>query len=297
MGTELTRRTVDTSLPLWSAAALESAPDVVAQIHADYVAAGATVLTANTFRTNTRALAKAGIAQRARDLTFKAVALARRAAAAAGGGVRVAGSLAPVEDCYMPELAPAVEALDIEHGELARNLADAGVDLMLIETMNSVREAVAAARAAASTGKPLWVSFTLGADGALLSGETLTSAVAAVRPFRPEAVLVNCVPVAQIAAALSDLRMAADGLIYGAYGNVGHIDDTVGWTLTDAVTPEQYAAAAQGWRAQGAGIIGGCCGTHPGHIRALVKGMQIVDSQSGEWMASDSPPSTLHSLL
>ncbi len=272
MGTELTRRNVNTTLPLWSAAALDSSPDVVAQIHADYVAAGATVLTANTFRTNTRALAKAGIAHRARELTFKAVALARQTADAAGGRVRVAGSMAPVEDCYMPELAPSTADMDAEHGALARNLADAGVDFMLIETMNTVREAVAAAGAAASTGKPLWVSFTLGEDGALLSGESLASAVAAVRPFQPEAVLINCVPVAQIAAGLSELRAAAGGLRYGAYGNVGHVDDTVGWTLTDAVTPEQYAKAAQGWRSHGASIIGGCCGTHPGHIRAIALG-------------------------
>lgn len=269
MGTELTRRNVDTTLPLWSAAALDSAPQVVAQIHADYVAAGATVLTANTFRTNTRALAKAGLAHRARDLTFKAVSLARQATAVAGRSVRVAGSLAPVEDCYTPELVPSAAEVDVEHGALARNLADAGVDLMLIETMNTVREAVAAARAAANTGKPFWVSFTLGADGALLSGESLASAVAAVRPFRPEAVLINCVPVAQIAAALTELQMVAHGLRFGAYGNVGHVDDTVGWTLTDAVTPAQYADAARGWRAQGASIIGGCCGTHPGHIRAI----------------------------
>lgn len=269
MGTELTRRNVDTTLPLWSAAALDSAPDIVAQIHADYVAAGATVLTANTFRTNTRALAKGGIAHRARDLNFKAVALARQAASAAGGSVRVAGSMAPVEDCYTPGLVPAAAELDTEHGALARTLADAGVDLLLIETMNTVREAVSAARAAARTGKPLWVSFTLGEDGALLSGESLSSAVAAVRPFQPQAVLVNCVPVAQIAAALTQLLVTAEGLPFGVYGNVGHVDDTVGWTLTDAVTPEQYAKAARGWRAQGASIIGGCCGTHPGHIRAI----------------------------
>jgi S-methylmethionine-dependent homocysteine/selenocysteine methylase len=272
MGTELTRRGVDTALPLWSAIALDNAPDTVRQIHADYIAAGADILTANTFRTNTRALGKAGIAHRAHELTQRAVSLARDAAC---GRARVAGSIAPVEDCYTPDLVPTEAELAREHGELAAALASAGVDLMLVETMNTAREAAAACAAAHATGRPLWVSFTLGADNHLLSGESLAAAVAAVSRFAPEAVLVNCIPVAQCESALGVLShaLSAAGLAastrFGAYGNVGHVDDAVGWTLTNAVTPEAYALAAQRWCALGASIIGGCCGTTPAHIAAL----------------------------
>jgi S-methylmethionine-dependent homocysteine/selenocysteine methylase len=280
MGTELTRRGVDTTLPLWSTIALDAAPDVVRQIHADYLGAGATILTANTFRTNIRVLSRAGIAHRARELTFRAVELARHAIAHTphpgilplGEGVKVAGSIAPVEDCYSPDLAPSDAELAAEHDALARNLSDAGVDLMLVETHNTIREAVAAARAARATGKPLWVSFTLGPDNHLLSGEALPDAVGAVMPFGPQAVLVNCIPVAQVSAALRILRSATPPRVrIGAYGNVGHVDDVVGWTLTDAVSPDTYAEAAQGWRAVGATIIGGCCGTTPDHIRAIAR--------------------------
>jgi homocysteine S-methyltransferase len=277
MGTELTRRGVDTTLPLWSASALDAAPGVVAQIHTDYLAAGAVVLTTNTFRTNARALAKAGVAHRARELTFTAVAVAHAAIRSRGAEERgrrplplLAGSMAPVEDCYSPDLVPSDDELAVEHGELARNLADAGVDLILAETHNTIREAVAAARAAHATGKPLWVSFTLGPDDHLLSGEALPDAVRAILPFGPQAVLVNCIPVAQVSSALRILRAATPMHIpIGAYGNVGHVDDTVGWTLTDAVTPEAYAEAAREWRDLGATIIGGCCGTTPAHIRAI----------------------------
>lgn len=267
LGTELTRRGCDTRLPLWSARALLDAPEVVAQIHADYRAAGAEVLTANTFRTNRRALDKAGLGDQVAALTGRAVRLAREAAA----GARVAGSMAPVEDCYTPSLVPDETALRAEHGELAAALAAAGCDLILVETMNTVREAKIAAEAAAATGLPLWVSFTLGADHALLSGETLTHALAAVRPLNPQAVLVNCIPVAQVAGALEALSAARGGwpVAFGAYANVGHVDDEVGWTLTDAVSPAAYAAVARGWRAQGATILGGCCGTSPAHIVAL----------------------------
>jgi S-methylmethionine-dependent homocysteine/selenocysteine methylase len=279
MGTELTRRGVDTSLPLWSAIALDSAPDIVRQIHADYIAAGAHVITTNTFRTNTRALAKAGIESRAAELTRRAVDLAHAAISESRTpGVRVAGSLAPVEDCYTPDLVPEPAALAREHGELARNLAAAGVDLFLVETMNTIREAEAAVAAAAAHGvdKPIWVSFTLAPDDMLLSGETLRDAVGAIARYEPEAVLVNCIPVAQIDGALTRLKaaLASAGLDarFGAYGNVGHVDDVVGWTLTHAVSPEDYAVQARGWRALGATIIGGCCGTGPAHVAAVADG-------------------------
>lgn len=272
MGTELTRRGVDTHLPLWSAKALMDAPDVVAQIHADYVTAGAQVLTSNTFRTNVRALGKANLGHRARELTFTAVALARQAAQA-GANVKVAGSLAPVEDCYSPDLVPSEAELDAEHGELARNLADAGCDFILVETMNTIREAVAGAKAAAAIGLPFWVSFTLDSQNNLVSGESISAAVQAILPLQPQAMLVNCIPVAQISGALGLLRAALDGsnIPFGAYGNVGHVDDEVGWTLTHAVSPAAYAEAAQDWQRLGASIIGGCCGTLPAHIAQLAK--------------------------
>ena len=277
MGTELTRRGVDTTLPLWSAIALDAAPDVVEQIHRDYLDAGAHVLTTNTFRTNVRALAKAGIAHRARELTFRAVELGRRAIAlsprAGAFHVQIAGSIAPVEDCYSPDLVPGDAELAEEHAVLARNLADAGVDLILVETQNTIREAVAAACAARATSKPLWVSFTLDGQNRLLSGEPLRDAVQAVLRFEPQAVLVNCIPVRQVATALKLLRSAAPPHVFiGAYANVGHVDETVGWTLTNAISPRAYAEAAREWRDLGAMIIGGCCGTTPEHIAALASG-------------------------
>jgi homocysteine S-methyltransferase len=297
MGTELARRGIDTGLPLWSANALLSAPVVVEQIHRDYIAAGAQVITTDTFRTNIRTLARAGMLERARELTFKAVELARRARVLARaepdetdasqqpsqgvahrGRVMIAGSIAPVEDCYSPELVPYDESVLLaEHTELARNLADAGCDLLLIETMNTVCEATAAARAAAATGLPTWVSFMLGPDNRLLSGEALDVAVRAVLAFRPRALLLNCLPVAQVNSALDALRDAINAAHHspsaikiGVYANAGHVGEQ-GWSMEHGVTPHAYAAAAVQWREAGADIIGGCCGTGPEHIRALAQ--------------------------
>lgn len=281
-GTELTRRGVDTSLPLWSAGALIHAPDVVRAIHSDYLRAGADIITVNTFRTHRRSLAKGGLGDRAREITRFAVQLVREAVEQTtqrtNNPIFVAGSIAPLEDCYSPHRVPPDDELRTEHAEMAQHLVEAGCDLLLVETMNTIREAVIAVEAARSTGLPVIVSFVCaGATGRsvapgetarLLSGEPLADAVRATEPLDPAAILINCAPVAMVDGLLCALRAATDRPT-GAYGNVGHVDDRVGWTLTDAVTPDDYALAARTWRERGASIIGGCCGTTPDHIAAL----------------------------
>ena len=164
-GTELQRRGVDTSLPLWSARALVEAPDVLRAIHADYAAAGADIITTNTFRTHGRTLTRAGLGERAHALNQLAVQIAREAAQQADREIFVAGSISPLEDCYSPQLVPPDGELWIEHAEMARDLAQAGCDLLLVETMNTIREAVIAARCAATTGLPVCVSFVAGRNG------------------------------------------------------------------------------------------------------------------------------------
>src|SRR5262245_8462886 len=196
-GTELERRGARTPLPLWSAAPLLTAPQLVREVHRDHVAAGAEVATADTFRTIRRTLARAGMdPRRARELTKTAVRLAREGVedarraspAAAARTVRVAGSVAPLEDCFRPDLVPDDATLRAEHGLRVGDLVAAGVDFALVETMNTVREAVAALGACRAAGLPAAVSFTCAARGegvAVLSGESLDAAVDAVAPFHP----------------------------------------------------------------------------------------------------------------
>jgi S-methylmethionine-dependent homocysteine/selenocysteine methylase len=285
-GTELQRRGVDTGLPLWSARALIEAPSVLQAIHTDYINAGADIITTNTFRTHRRTLERAGIGSRTTELTRLAVQLARDAAQSVDRKIFVAGSLSPLEDCYAPDLVPPDGDLWIEHAEMARDLAQAGCDLLLVETMNTIREAVSAARCAAATGLPVGVSFVVGPAGRppdqvnltnaadtfaelkLLSGESITAAIAALRSINPAVVLINCVPLAFIDRAFEELRAAYSGPI-GLYANVGHADDQAGWTLTDDVLPAAYAQHAEQWVQRGAAIVGGCCGTTPAHIAAL----------------------------
>jgi S-methylmethionine-dependent homocysteine/selenocysteine methylase len=267
-GTELERRGVACALPFWSAQALIDAPAVVAAVHRDFADAGAEVITANTFRTQTRTLAHGGLADRARDLTAQAVALAR---GAAGDRCWVAGSIAPLEDCWHPERTPDATALDRDHAEHATNLRDAGADLLLVETMITVREAVAATRAATATRLPVWVSFACDDRARLLSGEPLADAVAAVAAFAPALVGVNCLPPPHVDPALDVL--AASGLRFAVYANLGA--PTPDGARTHDASPSAYAAAARRWIDAGASAVGGCCGTTPAHVRALAALLEI----------------------
>jgi len=277
-GTELARRGIDTGLPLWSAHALasEHGRTVLAAIHADYARAGAAVLTANTFRTTPRSLARAGRENDWTLLNRRAVGIARAAATAArpGAAPLVAGSIAPLEDCYRPDLVPPQADCRREHLRQADLLARLGVDLILIETMNTTREAVAAVAAARALGVDALVSLCPDASGALLSGEPLAEAVSRVLDAggdRVAGVLLNCAGPDILEAAVPALRAAVGGLPFGVYAHLGEPDPVTGWRLPREHDPESYAAWAGRCVREGARLIGGCCGTTPAHIAAIAR--------------------------
>jgi S-methylmethionine-dependent homocysteine/selenocysteine methylase len=270
-GTELARRGVDTGLPLWSANALltEQGMRILKQIHVDYLNAGAEIITADTFRTHVRALAPSGNGKRAFELTQRAVEIAREAIAEATGDTPrfVAGSISTLEDCYKPDLVPPEDECRAEHSERVHHLIECGVDLLLLETFNTIREAIVAAKLATITGTPVVVSFVCNPAGSILSGETLTEAAGQLLPLGIVALGVNCGPTPDLAKPLAELRaVCGPDFPLIAYGNIGYPDDQVGWVNTDAEDPVAYCQHAVDWPVK---IIGGCCGTTPAHISQL----------------------------
>ncbi len=270
-GTELNRRGVDTGLPLWSANALLNDHDakILQEIHEDYLRAGADIITTNTFRTHRRALASSGNASRALELTRRAVDIARAAIASVNSDSPkfVAGSISTLEDCYRPDLVPSDEELLDEHSDRILHLIECGVDLILIETINTIREAVIMAKLATITGTPVVVSFVCDREGKILSGETLTEAANQLLPLGIAAIGVNCGPTPNLAKPLAELATACGKdfpLI--AYGNIGYADEEVGWVNTDSENPNAYCEHAIHWPVK---IVGGCCGTTPQHIVEL----------------------------
>jgi S-methylmethionine-dependent homocysteine/selenocysteine methylase len=284
MGSELVRRGVR-----WRDHGMRTDPELVLALHQEYIGAGADVIRTNTFQLNRRVylnvfrsaehmrhIGAPGLGQRAAELTRRAVELAKMARDRSGRPeVAIAAVMSPLEHCFRPDLAPAGEQARSEHEEIAQLLAEAGADLLLLESMNTTGEARVAAQAALSTRLPVWVSFVAGADGNLLSGEPLAGAAREMGDLGVEAILVNCAPPEDVSRALQSLGSHASGPS-GAYAHVGKFDPP-SWKFeffprfshTEEWSPERYAAAARGWQAGGARLIGGCCGTRPPFIREL----------------------------
>jgi S-methylmethionine-dependent homocysteine/selenocysteine methylase len=213
MGSDLDRRGLPTTLPLWSAIGLIERPDLVQAVHRDNLEAGADIITTNTFRSTVRTLRKAGLDEsEAARLDRLAVELAQAARSESGrSDVLIAGSIAPLDECYDPTFETTDDVALAEHLEQASNLAAAGVDFLMIETMPTIREAVVTTRAALQTGLPVTVGFVcaLAADtgeASLMSGESLAEAVEALRPYPVAMIFANCAAPPVITSALRQVR-------------------------------------------------------------------------------------------
>lgn len=272
MGSEISNRGVSTKLPLWSADALITHPEVVQQIHEDYIRAGAEIIITNTFSTTDRIVKRGDAKQSGRDLTLLACRLARQArdAVKVPQDVYIAGSVAPLEDCYSPELTPPDAELAREHTEFAQQLREGGVDFILVETMITLRETLAALKAAQEAGLPVAVSFCCNDKEQLLSGDPLSEVVPEVEKFDPLFIGVNCVSPAIAAKTVKALRKLTNRPVSVYAQGEGEPDDDEGWRVVHGETAPYVKIAAQ-WKADGAGVIGGCCGTTPEHTAELKK--------------------------
>lgn len=258
IGTELISRGVELRAPQWSAIAIHDAPDVLGDIHRDYANAGATLHIANTFRTQPGAYGADWV-----DALRSAVRIAREALPA---GCTLLGSIAPVEDCYRPELSPGAAARSV-HQEVAAALAAAGCDALLCETHSNAAEALAASEAAIATGLPTWLSLTAGPFAELASPAELGAIAKDATSIGVERVLVNCIAATQITPYVE--AVAGADVPIGAYANAGAKDEGLGWDTAGHHAADAYADLAERWVGAGASVVGGCCGTGPLHVRAL----------------------------
>jgi S-methylmethionine-dependent homocysteine/selenocysteine methylase len=269
-GTELRRRGVALSPVCWSALASLTELDLLRAIHRDYVAAGADVITTNTFATTRFVLDAAGYGDDFALVNSRAVAAAREARDAAGREVAIAGSISCLPPRFDVHAYPDERTERAAYLELAETLAEAGVDLLALEMLQETRHAPLACEAARAVGLPVWlgVSCRLGAEGTLVGFDfplvPLDECLDALLPFGPAAVNVMHSPVAAIEPALREVRARWPGPL-GAYPEIG--DGTP--ETPHALGPDAFAARACGWIARDARIVGGCCGTTPQHIRTL----------------------------
>jgi methionine synthase / methylenetetrahydrofolate reductase(NADPH) len=241
-------------------------PDRVEEVHRGFAAAGARLILTNTFGANRFRLETHGLADQVAPLNRAGVSVARRA-----GAQIVGGSMGPLGVRLAPYGRVAVEGALEAYAEQAAALAEAGADVLVIETQTDLREveqAILGARRA-SGGTAILASATFTRDDRTLLGETPAQVAARLGELGADAIGVNCGEgPAQVLRVIRAMRPYAGGRTLMARPNAGGPTE-VGGRFVYPATPAYVAEHALACVAEGASIVGGCCGTGPEHTAAM----------------------------
>jgi S-methylmethionine-dependent homocysteine/selenocysteine methylase len=285
MSRELQRLGAQLKQPEWSALALIDTPDIVRQVHAEFIEAGADVVTTNSYALVPFHIGEERFQKEGASLIALSGKLAREAADASDRKVTVAGGLPPIFGSYEPQNFDPARVQDYLK-VLVENLAP-HVDVWLGETLSLIAEGDAVREAVAETGKPFWVSFTLNDDAAqvngnepqLRSGETVRAAAEWAAGSGAAALLFNCskpeVMKAAVETAASVFKDRGASIEIGVYANAfegeqGDAAANEGLHETRAdLTDDAYSRFACTWAEAGATMIGGCCGIGAAHIHTV----------------------------
>ena len=244
-----------------------SAPDLVREIHAAYLAAGADLIETNTFGANPIKLQPHGLLERCEEVNRRGAEIAREAA---GDDRWVAGSVGPLGKPLSP-----IGKIDVDEAvELfrpqVRGLVAGGADLIILETMSDIAEITAGVRAVrAECELPILALGTFAGEGRTLLGYTPEEVMTALGHLQVELVGANCSEGPHdMLDTVHRLRLAAEDALIAAMPNAGNprkYDDR----MVYVASPEYLAEYARRFIQAGAKIVGGCCGTTPDHIRAV----------------------------
>lgn len=240
-------------------------PEVLTDLQRQYVQAGTNILLAPTFTANRIKLAEYGLESQLVEINRQLVALSKQAAGEAlvAGDLTMTGrQLYPLGDLLFEELVQIYK-------EQVRVIADAGVDLFIVETMMSLQECRAAVLAVRETcDLPVLVSLTYNEDGRTLYGTDPKTAVVVLQSLGADAVGMNCStgPYDMLGPVKEMAEYATVPIL--AKPNAGMPQLENGVTIY-CMEPEEFAVAGRELVSAGVSVIGGCCGTTPAHIRAL----------------------------
>lgn len=270
MGSEFDRRGL-TTRETWSGGPMLSHPELVRDIHQEYIEAGAEIIITNTFSTGRDVLEAAGLEDKitqANEQGIEAAAQARRNAGAEDTVV-IAASVSTMAPKIHAEVPVAYEKALETYREQMGVLAKGGPDVAVGEMLIRISDTLAVIDAAEELGLPVWVGLSLVQDGDELylgiqdrhGGETLQDAMDAIKDRDIATVFIMHTLVDDTGPGLEIVKKNWSGT-FGAYSH---------FSRHSPLDPQQYLEYARGWRGQGARIIGGCCGTRPDHIGALRK--------------------------
>jgi methionine synthase I (cobalamin-dependent)/5,10-methylenetetrahydrofolate reductase len=248
------------------------APDMVREIHKQYVAAGADVIETNSFGANRLKLTQHGLQESIHELNRSAAALAREAA---GDRALVAGAVGPLGVRLEPYGPTSKDEACSIFREQMQGLVDGGVDLFILETFGDLEEIEQAIRAARSVApdKPVIAQMTIGADCLTPYGATPEDVVRDLDAWGADIIGLNCSVGPQTILDCIEKMAPLTRRKLSAQPNAGMPRDVGGRSMYMA-SPEYMATYARHLVQAGAKIVGGCCGTTPDHIHAMVEGIR-----------------------
>jgi methionine synthase I (cobalamin-dependent)/5,10-methylenetetrahydrofolate reductase len=255
-------------------------PDLVQQVHIDYINAGAEVIETNSFSGNRIRLANYGLGDQVWKINVAAAKTARNAREVAGHPVFVAGSVGPTGKLLKPLGDVSVEEIEGAFREQMEGLLAGGVDLFMIETMSSLDETIVAVQAARKTAKlPVVAQLSFSTEGHSFLGvspEDTVKLMAALGDDFPDVIGINCGagpgPVfdafIRMTMAFRNAGYDCDKLHFSCLPNAGQPSLSGGRYLFMS-RPEYCASYVEPFVKAGARLVGGCCGTTPEHIKAM----------------------------
>jgi homocysteine S-methyltransferase len=248
--------------------------DAIADVHREFVDAGSRLVETNTFGANRFALAQHGLEHRLEEINRQGVQIAKEAAGGSGASpdrnVLVAGSVGPLRVRLAPYGRVRRKQAREAYAEQIAVLADAGVDLIFIETqsdLNEMAEALRAARDSCDLAVVVTAAFTR--DDRTLLGSTPEAVASRLVELGADAVGVNCSEgPAQVLRIVGAMRAVEPNVPLVAMPNAGG-PERLGERIVYPATPEYLGTYARAFVDAGASIVGGCCGTHPEHIASM----------------------------
>ena len=276
LGTQLIKKGLALPEHIWSAEANIKNPEIIKNLYSHYINSGADYITTNTFRTTNRAYSKIIKNQNDQTINYKeqakisfnkAIEIAKSIATK---NIEIIGSLAPLEDCYDPNLFPNREIAYNEYTELGCWFSDVEVNILMLETMNSIIETEIAIHALKIFEIPIWVSFVLKDNQHLLSGEKLVDALKVLTKYKIDAVLLNCNSIERTNIAMKILADKWTGK-WGIYPNLGTGEPSINGVITNYSSMQKFIDIIGKAANMGASILGGCCGSSHMHIKEIYK--------------------------
>ncbi len=249
-------------------------PAAVADIHREYIEAGADIIQTNTFGANRFKLGKHGLESRLIEINRGGVELARRVVQASSKEVLIAGDIGPLGVRIAPFGRVQPEEARAAFAEQIAVLVEAGVDLLIIETITDlyeIREAIQAAKQFAHL--PVIASMTYTRDDRTVLGDDPAKVAKALHEAGADVIGVNCSGgPAQLLRLLKAMRQAVPNGLFSVMPNAGW-PEQVGGRIMYPADPDYFGDYALSFRDAGASVVGGCCGTTPQHIAAMRKAL------------------------